>query len=321
MKNNLPHNNIMEAALIASLSTIGYYTLLRQNKRIGQLGGNYNLQKLAGEHEIYTAAGITKDSEPIYFGMEKIDDSNRKDWENYVNWTQFMVNESRGPLNIVVKFSKDKKILQNFSFSDVNKYLGFSSESEYQAYVNKLDDRKVYENAETIRGVAVGTVGFQNFCCFQSDQTYVAYISRRPVVGKFPFPNDLEIHGSGKVMTMKKYLQTYQDLIMTVASRMDDSDPMIYQNRGIFRNPLSFIEGGHRGLSLVLHGFTAAVTKTYLNKNFMKVSPAPNMRQILENKLTSNDYTKLDYGRAATEQYYIIKVDPLISLFEQVLPK
>ena len=60
-----------------------------------------------------------------------------------------------------------------------------------------------------------------------------------------------------------------------------------YENRGIFRNPLSLLDGTHRGISLTLHGFTARVMKTTLDRNmkFLYVNALDSMKNLLSRRL------------------------------------
>lgn len=75
-----------------------------------------------------------------------------------------------------------------------------------------------------------------------------------------------------------------------------------YSNRGIFRNPLSIIDGKYKGLAMLLHGFSAAVAlKFFKDKSFLEVSPIASMQQIVYQSLPREAFAMTD------EHYEIIK--------------
>jgi len=101
-------------------------------------------------------------------------------------------------------------------------------------------------------------------------------------------------------VNLKEFIHYYSDLIMSVGSDFSSSDH--YHNRGIFRNPLSVIDNKHKGISMILHGFTAAVAQKFFpEKNYIKVSPIGSMQAIISNsslkqedyQISNEDYEKI----------------------------
>lgn len=113
--------------------------------------------------------------------------------------------------------------------------------------------------------------------------TYVAYISKKPITGPLSLPKTES--------NLKIFKEKYKDILMSVGVRLDDSKPL-FENRGIFRNPFSVIEGGYSNIATQLHAFTGKVMKERVNqtlggkeKLYFSVSPINNMKDILVKKI------------------------------------
>jgi hypothetical protein len=115
---------------------------------------------------------------------------------------------------------------------------------------------------------------------------------------------------------------------MSVGVRLDSIRPL-FENRGIFRNPFSVIEGGYSGIATQLHAFTGKVMKERLNqtlgdkeKLFMSVSPIKNMKELLVEKIGLEriktkegipEELRLESSGLAEEQF-LIPLDDLANL-------
>lgn len=113
---------------------------------------------------------------------------------------------------------------------------------------------------------------------------FVAYISKSPITGFCLLPS-LPLDGglidgmalfkfSGDAMSqLQCYIEQYSHILMCVSSCAPPKIAAVpshidrrntYENRGIFRNPLSMIDGDYKGLAVPLHAFTG---KVWLSKH------------------------------------------------------
>lgn len=105
---------------------------------------------------------------------------------------------------------------------------------------------------------------------------YVAYASKSPVTGRLVATNK-------KVSTVEEYIENYGNLLMCVAVRDWAQTPLV-QHRGIFRDPMSFLDssGKYSNLSLLLHAFAGKIALTnFAGKSYMTVAPMQDMADIL----------------------------------------
>lgn len=100
-----------------------------------------------------------------------------------------------------------------------------------------------------------------------------------------------------------KFEQDYGSILMSVNADCTPKTTMSgyiineksYANRGIFRNPISIIEGKHKGLAMLLHGFSAAVAlKFFHDKSWLEVSPIASMQHILYHSLPREAFAMKD---------------------------
>lgn len=107
-------------------------------------------------------------------------------------------------------------------------------------------------------------------------QTHVVYVSKVPVASRVNFLTQSQSFDFGSTVEM------YGNLVMSVGVTIRD----VVENRGIFRNPLSIIEGGHGSLAMMLHSFTCLVVKdVFPEVTTFKVRPLKKMGQIFLNSL------------------------------------
>jgi hypothetical protein len=225
---------------------------------------------------VYAGQGIAPSGENIYFGMELVDEANLPKWVYYKRQTQRMTEEGRGLMHGLAQLSLEK--VKQFG---LQKRIGYTDAEliDYMNIVEREQQRNpVLKNA--VRGVYAGTLGFIP----QADGNhYVAYISKKPITGRLPFlgqpqTDDVEV---------KTYNEIYADILMSVG--VLDGPASAYENRGIFRNPASFLSGGYKNMSLKLHGFTAAVMSEFFDdKKYFFVKPVKSMHTILAKKIPAD---------------------------------
>lgn len=220
-------------------------------------------------------AGQTKvGNEIVYFGMERLDQENLENWNKYKTNTRYKTQEGRGIFHVLALQCIEKIFPP---FIKMQQRTGFADETEYLAYRNKVCEA-VDKNANIPAAIAGIPGGIMGFMPDDTGDYYVVYASRKPINGRFPFAKDIP-----SSISLTQYYSFYQDILMSVGSENEKSTNK-YENRGIFKNPISFIEDGDKypGLSLKLHGFSAAVAShIFKNKQYMFVIPVPAMTRVL----------------------------------------
>ncbi len=261
------------------------------------------MQSISQLDESCFVCKATIKDQTVYFGMENIDKKNHDHWTSYAADCEFMTRNSRGIIEVLSILKEKEKVPL---FSEIEEVTGFS-ELEYNEYMNQLKKRR-----GGIGSVASGVAGFD---ITNYKNCYVVYASKVPILGRFPF-----MPRKNPWITLKEFNIYYDNILMTLRSVMLEGD--VYNNRGIFRNPKSFVDGGYDSLSMYLHCFSANVAMLFFNKKYMSISPIPVMAKILETCLEKEDYycgkqnipskyhnTLLGYG--ALDVPFLIKVEAL----------
>lgn len=255
--------------------------------------------------------------EMVHFAMERIEEDNELQWITYrrsamalTQWGRRI--NARGLLLNCIEFSSLGKQYECEQRS------GFSKQ-EYNDFINKLNNvvqdykevpvYRMYEDhlfvdqvkkpektksiVNAIPAVCDGAGGFMEdafsgnceyILSHERNKKYFAtYASKKPITGKFPFKlPTIEIRKPYPDITLKEHYQYFEDIIMTVGSTFENGKDW-FENRGKFKNPISFIEdrGKYPNLSLLLSSFSACVSKHICNDiQRMIVSPQPVMRSI-----------------------------------------
>lgn len=275
---------------------------------------------------VYAGQGVAVSGEPVYFGMEKVTEENRKKWQAYRDIAyNRMTLDSRGLMcGIALYCSPEKRT--HWSAQQIEEVFGFTAQ-EYEQYCDYLYEHGFDKNKKhKTLCIGGGAVGFEPTTTYSS---YVAYASKSPVQGCFPFFKDAE----DRTITLNRFNEAYNDLLISVGSwNFDDNGDCRYINRGIFRNPKTIIDGGYTGLSLKLHGFTAAVAKKYFpDKKYMAVAASPTMYRLIEKHLKDvappeayigkEAFLKeakgiLEPGGSSSDTPCAIAVDPLIQFYD-----
>lgn len=235
-----------------------------------------SIKKLQGG--LYTAEGTTADGEKIYFGYERLDTQAERDaWQGYSDACQKLVADPNGwlvELGTHAKRSDYKKCKKRDHF----KYMAAPAYRQLARYLRKggfTPEGKKWENLHAIRhGMAGFGPQFAN---------YVAYISTKPITER--------IRETESVGTYTEVELQYGHIIMTVCSTVSTEKKPIYENGGIFRNPIHLIKGGYYNVSCMLHVFTAKVMRG-ITMQYLTMRPLPVMKDILV-KTLGNDKVKI----------------------------
>lgn len=243
----------------------------------------------------------------VYFNMELVGDTNREDWENYAYNCGRMAHHNRGIITVSALIAKRDGIIYNESVAEIT---GFSQE-EFIQYMAKL------KSHSGLKKVVSGIAGFD----ISQPNTYIVYCTKTPV-DKFPFPKRSSLYCEN--LTLKEFNIAYDNLLMCMRSVVFEGE--VYNNRGIFRNPKSFVDGGYPNLSIQLHAYSAIMMKEKFGKKYMSVSALPKMASILTQELKEGDYhqgkdispeyKKSFLGFGALDIPLLIKIDSLSSLFK-----
>src|SRR3990167_4340761 len=206
---------------------------------------------------VYAGKGTTTGGEQIYFGMELLTLESSKYWNQYkmrtdaiISYNSFMYCALRKNLRAHPNTEILKAEDTGFTNLELENFLSIIEEAK----------KKRPTIATLIDEIGSATSAFNtdvdpdSYDGPQPDK-YVAYVSKKPVTGRYPFKDMPKIGGR-----LKQYIEAYDDLLMCVG--VINRPGRTYENRGIFRNPISFLHASYKGISLKLHDFTAVVMAT-----------------------------------------------------------
>jgi hypothetical protein len=75
--------------------------------------------------------------------------------------------------------------------------------------------------------------------------------------------------------------------------------PAFVHSKGMFRNPVSFLDKTHKGLSMVIRGFAGAVTKKFFpGIETLQCTPLASMQYQISTSLTPDDYKVSGHSHA-----------------------
>jgi hypothetical protein len=215
----------------------------------------------------------------IHWRMEKLTEKNTRAWTQFKNYSSKLIRR----LEKLAK--KDTLSFDNCKdkncFRDMNK-------SEFESFARKVYRMKDNIN-KTYRGFR-STIDLLN----STPQTLFSF-SFRPEVSHCYIAyaaNDFNFFMSelneGNGFTFKEFQKQYGNLLICVGS--DFTREKTFENRGIFRNPVLYLEEKYQGFSMPLHGFTAIVAQKYFpEKEIFIVSPIGSMQKILSKQLSRGD--------------------------------
>lgn len=215
-------------------------------------------------NKVYVSSGLATSGEPIYFGMEFVDQNNQTKWEIYRQKSEYV---ARFYISSTLLSKERRQAYFEISGYEKQEYESFCD------YIHEKASKRTPEENDDLRESYEGAIGAFNV--YANPRTYVAYISKIPITGYFNHPD--------KPDTFKGYHEGYENLLMCVRCK-DIPDTVVYNNRAIFKGLRNFVAGGYGGLAIKLHGFTAAVFETK-GKTHMSVAPLPTMYEILKAKI------------------------------------
>jgi hypothetical protein len=256
---------------------------------------------------VYAGTSKAVSGETVYLGMELIGPDNIQQWKNYA------IMADHKPRAYDYLLTQSRPDLRPLYVGKLVEELGFGSDQEYQTYMDYLqgrnlceeDNGSVYINdrlEQAFGAIPNGVIGFK---IDDNGNYYVAYISKKPVTGKRVFT----IKKPPLSATLKEYNDEFDDLLISVGSNLNPGE-LYYENRGIFRNPKSFVDGGYKDLAIMLHAFTAAVVKIIIpEKKYLKVRAAAHMAKILKEKLKPKDIHYVGAPDFQQDTPFLITID------------
>ncbi|MDP3372391.1 MAG: hypothetical protein Q8S21_05850 [Candidatus Paracaedibacteraceae bacterium] len=263
------------------------------------------------DSKIYTTSVQLSPGEIAYFGFEPIVDQNRsKQWVKYKKQTEnyYTSSANRSFFYSIFASGLEPELYDEYKQWALDLFqFNFNCDDEvglWDLIINVPQD-KAKLMAEAMSGIASGCIGLHT-----SIGDYIAYISKEPITGFFPLPND-----SSYSPNLKDYIKDYDSLIMVVSSFEMGSNEK-FQHRGIFRNPISMLRKDYKGVGVLLHAFAACARSMIFPENkIMYVNPDGNyiMEQLLINAFSPN-ITKCS-GQSDVE----ISVENLKSKFEEIV--
>lgn len=232
---------------------------------------------------VYTAEAIAPTGEKMYFAMESIEVFDKNKWDTYRNTAALLVNGgcfniTIGSLTELGSRINDKIELKGFLATRTHPDFWTSDEQKFEKLCNKLRERKIVVDspkAKELSAIPHASNGMN-----VQQQTHVVYVSKSPVTGRVNFSEQSK--GFGGIV------ETYGDLVMSVGVTISD----IVENRGIFRNPLSVVEGGYGAISMMTHCFTCMVVEDNRPEvKIFRVRPLKRMAELFLNSLPKDQVT------------------------------
>jgi len=232
------------------------------------------------EDGVYTASSYSEDGEKIYLRMERITEENNRAWRQYIDSAHRLIWETSGALVALPRCIEKNEGRNNYLIDlratptdSLLQMTGFNQE-EYSDFLDYLIKQGCVKSSLKLKTLNACRAGMVANVMTKNHESYAIYASKNP---DFSIKN-IPLSHTGAV-NLNDFIHHYDDLIMSVGSDFSSSDD--YENRGIFRNPLSIIDNKHKGISMILHGFTAAVAQKFFpEKKYMRVRPIGSMQAI-----------------------------------------
>lgn len=234
---------------------------------------------------VFTAEGVAPTGERIYFAMESLGDDKEK-WDEYRNEAGYLVTGGNSYLgtigNLIELGSRINDEIDLKEFISTRTYPDYwtCDQQRFDQLKNKLRERKIVVDspkAKELKLIPHASNGVN-----VRMQTHMVYVSKSPISGRAKLISSSSNQGFGA------YVDRYGDLVMSVGVTIKD----LVENRGIFRNPLSVVQGGYGGIAMMAHSFTCMVVQENwpLVKSF-KVRPLKVMGEIFMNSVPKKLFT------------------------------
>ncbi|MCH9756933.1 MAG: hypothetical protein K0U37_07070 [Gammaproteobacteria bacterium] len=235
------------------------------------------------EPNVFVGRSIAASGEPVYLRMELVTEENESHWRQYQAYSKMMSEgNGRSILPYLTYFIKaslvgDDQVRYTFQDGSGRSYIEESglSVEEFAQFITHLGENGFTSKTRKSAALAENSSGSNHMSISSlSGSSYIIFASKTP---DFLIQEVSVIEPSSSI---KAFKSEYDNLLMTVGS--DFSCPTSFHNRGISRNPLSVIDGTHKGLAMILHGFTAAVAKRFFpSKLHMRVKPVGAMQHLI----------------------------------------
>lgn len=264
---------------------------------------------------VYTAEAIAPTGEKMYLAMEPLGEDKQK-WSSYRNEASFLVNggcysSDIGSLVELGSCINNEIILKEFLANHTHSNFWTCDTERFENLSTKLRERNIV--VDSPKAKELSTIPHASNGVNVSSQTHMVYVSKSPILGRANFAAS----SASNPFSFSAYTDQYKDLIMSVGVTINN----LVENRGIFRNPLSVIEGGYGGIAMMLHSFTCMVVHDYHpSVETFKVRPLKKMGEIFlsslpKEKITVNGIRGDSYtGGFEHEQNVLVPVKVLADL-------
>lgn len=243
---------------------------------------------------VFIGEGKAKSGEKVFLRMEKVTEANKPLWEQYCRTTAQLTLHGRSALTYAMRGTKAVTDVNgsvrfvNEQYEDLADRLGQTRE-EFDDFIKLLGKNGfAWEPKNKPRIAAVHNIhaGATHLALDTASEHYVVYASK---TADFRMPPDSVAAGASRPLTFKEYIRFFGDLLICVGVNFPDATSI--HSKGMFRNPGSVIENTHKGLSMVLRGFSGAVTQKYFpDRRVLSCKPLSSMQYMISCSLRSEDY-------------------------------
>lgn len=244
------------------------------------------------DHGVFTGIGTAASGETVYLKMELITEENQIYWIEYIKRSQAMsgigtlaylannthqITDENGHISYIFRDKFDKTFFPyaGFDVEEFNNFIHYLGQQGFMAANKKTEVLIDNANGSGFINTRLGN--------------YIIYATKTAEFDIKKNPIDHEKTKQNKD-SAKAFIDRYADLLMTVGSNLNYSNSSYY-TRGISRNPYNVIENTHKGIAMLLHGFTAAVAQKFFRKEEMEVEPIGSMEYLILNALKPEDIT------------------------------
>lgn len=258
---------------------------------------------------VFCAEAIAPTGETMYLAIETLDYERRIAWKAYRNAANLMIRGAGGGRLIEIASKvNDLEELNTFLNTQKNSQFWTSDNEIFDNLCRNLKKRPIsQDDSRGISTIFIATAIDIN------NQTHMVYASKTPITGHRRFTCTESTHTE----RFRNYVNDFGNIIMSVGVEINREYPVV-ENRGIFRNPLSIVEGGYGGISMMLHSFTCmAVKEVNPAVSRFYVRPKPKMEEIFL-KAISEDKLQIvrvnEFGMEVGEPDLSVGVDVLANL-------
>ncbi|MCA9508071.1 MAG: hypothetical protein KC505_06610 [Myxococcales bacterium] len=251
-------------------------------------GAHQNFQNIAPG--LYVGKAKNKNGELLHLAYEKIDESNKDFWCFYHRKSTLLARYFRAMAEAFHSGRKSPFVYGGREQQVVATLLGYD-QAHYDSVINYL------ESSDKVNLLKYRVSYFESL--FTDVKGGLDGFSFVPLLGKFSrdVKEHYVVYASNKVIKQKNLNEKYFEnksfsenfghILMSVGVYIYQSAPVV-THYGIQRNIEHFLTPimPYPGISLILHGFSAAVSKQiYEDKKYMSTNTVGKMGEILKSKL------------------------------------